>query len=290
MDVHLEDVPVREPAGLRGPERLDELGAAVEEAEAGRAEQVLEDAGAQEVDVELLHVERVRADGLVGVEQHERAALTRDPRDALDVEARAVAVADRGDRDERRLLVDRGVERLERDLGALRRDVDHLCAARFLCVPDLADRRELEVGKHDLRALRPVERRRERRDAGRLGGRDRDLVRLGADQVGAGRARPLCLLDPVLPRRAVLVPVAQVGLVGAAHGIRERPLRARVDVDLLLEDRKAVPAAGRERTQVANSHPVPVTYRTPASEGRPSTWLTAAVPDAGVRYVTDTRQ
>src|SRR5438552_1794527 len=48
VDVHLEDVPVREPAGLRGPERLDELGAAVEEAEPGRAEQILEDAGAQE--------------------------------------------------------------------------------------------------------------------------------------------------------------------------------------------------------------------------------------------------
>ena len=88
-----------------------------------------------------------------------RAALTRDSRDALHVEARAVAVADRGDRDERRLLVDRGVERLERNLGALRRDVDHLCAARFLCVVgvvpsalsrvmlrDTGDR--LELGRH----------------------------------------------------------------------------------------------------------------------------------------------
>ena len=48
------------------------------EAEAGRAEQVLEHAGGEHVDAELPHVERIRADRLVGVEHDERAALVRD--------------------------------------------------------------------------------------------------------------------------------------------------------------------------------------------------------------------
>ena len=61
-----------------------------------------------------MHVDRHRADRLVGVEQDERAALVRELDDALDVDAGAVAVADLRDRDECRLLVDRGVERLER--------------------------------------------------------------------------------------------------------------------------------------------------------------------------------
>ena len=38
----------------------------------------------EHVDAELAHVERIRADRLVGVEQDERAALVRDPRDLLD--------------------------------------------------------------------------------------------------------------------------------------------------------------------------------------------------------------
>ena len=161
VDVHLEDVAVGEPAGRRRLDRLDELAAAVEEPEPGRAEQVLEHAGDEEVAIQGAHVDRQRADRLVRVDQDERAALVREPRDRLDVVAAAVAEADVRDRDERRLLVDRLLEALERDrpvrLGGHVLDPH---AAPLLRVPDLADRRELEVADDDLVAAR-------RRSAGR---------------------------------------------------------------------------------------------------------------------------
>src|ERR687888_152904 len=156
-------------------ERLDERGRIgggdAEERAAGRAEQVLEHAGGEEVDVELPYVEGQRADRLVGVEEDEGAALVREARDRRDVEPRAVAVADMGDRDEQRVVVDRALEVLERDRAvAGLRDVDDARAPRLLRVPDLADGRELPVGEHDLRAARVAEAGGERADSGREGG------------------------------------------------------------------------------------------------------------------------
>ena len=203
------------------------------EAEPRGAEQVLEDAGRERVDAELLHVDRIRAGGLVGVEEHERAVLLADPRDLLGGQPRAVAVADGRDRDDRGALVDRA-------LDVLRRDDVHLRTAQLLRVPDLADRRELVVADHDLRPLREVDRTRERADACRERRRDRDVVGLRVHEPREGRARRLVALDPVVPRRAALVPADEVLLVGGAHGIGERALRARVDVDEPLEDREAL--------------------------------------------------
>ncbi len=113
--VHLEDVLVGEPAGRGRPDALDDLAPRVEEGEAGRAEQVLEHAGGEEVDAQLLHVERQRAGALVRVQHDERAALVRDARDLLHVDARAVPVADVRDRDDRRVVVDLALEALERE-------------------------------------------------------------------------------------------------------------------------------------------------------------------------------
>ena len=171
--------------------------------------------------------------------------------DALEVDAGAVAVADLRDRDERRALVDRGVERLERHDGrvALRHVADRE-AAVLLRVPDLPDGRELEVGDDD--AVAPAVRAQAARDgvhAGRDRGRDGDLVVVGADEAGEARARRLGALHPVLPGRALLVPVAQVVGVGAAHGVGEHALRAAVEVDLVLEQREAM--ADRVRQRVA---------------------------------------
>src|SRR5204862_7892786 len=87
---------------------------------------------------------------------------------------------------------------------------------------------------------------RERAHAGRARRRDSHLLGLGVDAAREGRARRLLPLPPVLPRRAVLVPVGQVLLVRGAHRIGQRALRARVDIDAPLEDREALPAALRE--------------------------------------------
>ena len=72
-----------------GQMRSTTLAPRVQEREPGRAEQVLENAGREEVDVELAHVERERAGGLVRVENDERAALVRDPRDLGSTSTRA---------------------------------------------------------------------------------------------------------------------------------------------------------------------------------------------------------
>jgi len=106
----------------------------------------------------------------------------RDARDLLDRQPRPVAVANRRDRDDRGLLVDRLVKALERDLHAVRRDVDDSRTAQLLRVPDLADRRELEVADHHLRARAELDRTRERTDAGRERGRHRDVVCCAVDE------------------------------------------------------------------------------------------------------------
>ena len=233
-----------------GHARSNELTAAVEEGQPGGAEEVLEHARSQEVDVERLDVHGERADRLVGVEQDEGAALPGELDDGLDVGHRTRPVGDVRDRDERRVLVDRPVERLQRH-GAVAGDPDVLDprAARRLRVPDLPDGRKLQVGDDDLRPARVAQAAGEGAHAGRERGRDRDLVRLRVDE--PCERRPPCIgaLDPVLPRSAVLVPIAEVRLVGAADGVGEGSLRAAVDVDEALEDREAVPDAVGKRAR-----------------------------------------
>ena len=150
--VHGEDVLVGEPAGLRRPDALDEVAAAVEEAKARGAEQVLEHARAEEVEAEPLDVDRQRADRLERVEEDERAALVRELDDRRNVDHRPVAVTDVRDRDEQRVVIDRALEMLDRNRSVGRcLDVDDTRAARFLGVPDLPDRRKFPVGEHHLR-------------------------------------------------------------------------------------------------------------------------------------------
>ncbi len=247
VDVHLEDVAVGEPACRSGRDPLHELAAAEEEAEAGGPEQVLEHPRGEEVAPERAHVDWERAHRLVGVHEDERSPLVGEPGHGLDVELASVAKTDVRHRDERRLLVDRRLEPLEGDrpvgLGGHVLDPH---AAAFLCVPDLADRRELEVAHDDLVAPLPEpEPAGERAHAGRDRGRHRHLVLVGADQPGDAAAGSFELVDPVLPRRAVLVPVGEIAGVGVAHGIGECALRAAVDVDTALEEWEAVPDPSR---------------------------------------------
>ena len=72
-DVHLEDVLVGEPAGLRRRQPREHLAPHPEEAEAGRGEQVLDRPARDEVGTERAHVDLDRARRLVAVGEHERA-------------------------------------------------------------------------------------------------------------------------------------------------------------------------------------------------------------------------
>jgi hypothetical protein len=137
LDLHVEDVLVREPAGLHRHQLLDEARPERHEREPGRGEQVLH--GPADDDVARLRgVERDRPDPLVAVDEHQRAVPACEPVDRLDVVHRPRPVGDEGGRDERGSLVDRGRIRLRLGL-----DLDDLCAAQLLRVRDLADRREL---------------------------------------------------------------------------------------------------------------------------------------------------
>ena len=245
---HLEDVPVGEPARCGRLDPLDELAPAEEEAEPSRAEEVLEHACAEEVAADRAHVDRHRAHRLVGVDQHQCPSLVRQPGDGLDVEPAAVPKTDVGHGDERGLLVDGGLEALERDRPVrLGRHVLDAHPASLLCVPDLADRRKLEVADHDLVAtLAEAQPARKRAHAGRDGGRHGDLVLVRFDEARDASAHRLQLPDPVLPRRAVLVPVGEVAVVRCTDRVGECALRAAVDVDALLEDGEPVPDPRRQ--------------------------------------------
>ena len=124
----------------------------------------------------------------------------------------------------------------------------HLGAAQLLRVRDLADRRELVLADHDAVAAAALER--ERRDdavdALRDGGRHRDLVGVAVEQLGEARAGRLGALDPELPLGAVLVPAGEVLLVGGAHPVRQRALRAGVEIGLVLEDRELAADRGAD--------------------------------------------
>ena len=140
--------------------------------------------------------------------------------DVTHVDHRAVSVTHVRDRDEERVLVDRGIEVLERKRSICRfLDVRHARAACFLRMPDLADRRKLPVGQHDLRAAREPQSALQRGDASRQRRRDGDLFRNGVDQIRKACARRFLPFDPVLPRRTFLVPVAEVLLVRVADRI-----------------------------------------------------------------------
>ena len=156
------------------------------------------------------------------------------------------------DGDQRRALVDRGLEALERDRPVrLGGHVDYADAAALLGVRDLTDRRKLEVADDDrVAALAEAQAAEQRADAGGDRSRHRDLVLVRVHQARNAAAHGLEPPDPVLPRRAVLVPVVEVPGVRLAHRVGERALRAAVDVDLPLEDREAVPDPSRQRSDI----------------------------------------
>ena len=242
-DGHGEDVLVGEPACLRRHERLAQRPSKPHEAEPCRAQQVLHGSGSDDVGAEGSDVELERTDRLVAVREEGRSRGVRELGDRRDVVA--VARAERHGRaaDERRPLVDRVGEALERDAAVvLRPDVDDLGAAKLLRVRDLTDRRELVLADDDPVPLaREIERRDEPAHPLRDGGRDRDVVGLGMDETGEGGSRGLVPLDPEIPLGAVLVPARDPALDCGAHAGRERPLRAGVRVDRVLEDRELVP-------------------------------------------------
>ncbi len=252
-DRHLENVLVGEPAGLGGEQGLDERAPDPHEPEPGRAEQVLDGSTRHDIGAERAHVDLDRPDRLVAVGEYECALGMRDVGDRGYVVAVAGAERNSGAADECRALVHDLGEALGRDRAVgFWRDVHDLGAPQRLRVCDLADGRELVLADDDAVPLTAqVEGGHERADPLRDGRRDRDLVRVGMDEAREAGASGFVPLDPELPLRAVFVPAAQPLLDRRTNTVRERALRARVEVDGVLEDRKLradrVPDAHRPR-------------------------------------------
>ena len=134
------------------------------EAEPGGAEQVLHRAARHDIGTERPHVELEGAECLVAVGEDDRAVLVAELRDRRHVVAMPRPERDGGAANERRPLVDRLGEALERDAAVrFRTDVDDLGTPQLLRVRDLANRGELVLTDDDAVPLaREVERRDER--------------------------------------------------------------------------------------------------------------------------------
>jgi hypothetical protein len=219
LDLHVEDVLVREPAGLDRDELLNEPGPKRHEREPRRGEQVLD--GAADDDVACLRgVDRNRADPLIAVDEHQRPVLPGDPVDRLDVVHCAGPIGDEGRGDEGGALVDRGCVRLR-----IRLDLDDLGAAQLLRMRDLPDRREFVLRDDDpVAGAAELKRGDEPADRGGDGGLNRDVVGRRAEQPGECCPRRLRPLDPMVPLGAVLVPTVEVLLVGGPHSVGKGPL------------------------------------------------------------------
>ena len=136
-------------------------------------------------------------------------------------------------------------------------DVHDLGAPELLGVRDLTDRGELVLADHD-----PVpsgvegKRRDERAHALRHGRGDRDVVRLGVEQARHARAELLVPLDPEVPLRPVRVPAGEPLLDRRTNAVRERTLRAGVEVRRRLEDRELAADRSADAGRKRRTHPV----------------------------------
>ena len=91
-------------------EPLDELAPHIEVGDARGAELVLERAGHEEIDAELVNIDRTAAGALIVVDQAPRTALVTELHQRGDVDAIAVAKTDLRRRHNQRAIVDqRGV-------------------------------------------------------------------------------------------------------------------------------------------------------------------------------------
>ena len=200
----------------------------------------------------VAHVQLDRAARLVAVGQDERTCRVCRLRDRRHVVAVPRAVGERRAADERGALVDRRGELLGRDRPVVARPhVDDLRTTELLRVGDLADRRELVLADHDPVALAVERQRRDKRaDALRDRRRDRDVVCLGVEQPRDRASERLVPVDPEAPFGPVRVPAREPLVDCRADGVRERALRARVEVGRGLEDRKLVADRGADTTRL----------------------------------------
>ncbi len=164
-----------------------------------------------------MHVERQRADRLIGIDHERGTPAVADlgkPRDVLDVATRVVHVPGAHDRG---ALVDRTLEELERhgdavwavheldlDAGALERE------------PGVAVGRKVDVRHDDLVPLGIVEGRRDRDEGGRHRRLERHLVQIRSKNAREVGAQLVEEADPVL------VPGAAAKLAPRARVLGER--------------------------------------------------------------------
>ena len=231
----------------------------------GRGEQVLDRAARDEVGPERARVELDRADGLVAVGQHERALRVRDLGDRRR-RRRGDPCGTRSSRSRRGPCARRSPRRSAR-AGSMPSASGRTCttsAPRSACAcaiwPTVGNSYSLitmrvrpprSSGSAETMAFTPCE----TDVVTAISSVEACSSRANADAGGLGT------LDPVLPLGAVRVPAVEVLLVGGAHPMRERALRARVQVGRVREDRELLDAGKRSVGSSSRGHRGSVTPR-----------------------------
>ena len=237
--VERERLGAAEPAGHRGTQRLGELASDVEECDPGRPHEVLETPARERVHSEHFHVDRLGAERLVRIDEHEcPVGMSRagDRGDVLLPSIHEVGVRRRHDgRSIGDARVIRG--RVYRPVGGKRNPFD-FGASRLLCKPDVPHGRELCSARYH--ASPPSVKRecaREGTHGVGDGAHDRHLVHLGVDQPGEGAAATFDLADPGVPIHAVAPPGLEVRVGRPAGVVGCWRLRAVVHRHRMREER-----------------------------------------------------
>ena len=148
LRVEVEHACVSEPTGDRRPKRLRQGPPDVEERDPGPAEEPLEPARHEHVDVRRVHVGRQLAGGLVGIDQGEGSVTVGDLRDRADVLDRAARVIDMRGRDEGGAVVRGRFEEVWRHVNPVLGRHENTLRDR-LHRPLIRERREFQIREDD---------------------------------------------------------------------------------------------------------------------------------------------
>ena len=247
--VEPELVAVPEPPRHRRSELPGQGLPYIEEDDPRSAEQPFQSAGRQEVDAGVPHIQWHLPHRLVGVDQTERALGVGGGGDRRDVLDRAAGEVHVRGRDQRRALIDRAGDRVDRHRHLVRAlHHDDLDPAALLGEPLIGDRRKVEGGENDLRALAIVERLGHRAHGDGDTGSQRDLPRIRADDRAIAAPQVRQRLPPhVVPGGGpACLPLIQEFRYFAARAIAQGAQGAGVQVDAVAEDRELA-AVARQR-------------------------------------------
>ena len=189
IGIETELLPVAEPARGARRQRRQQVGARIDERDAGAAQQPLEPAARIEVRVDGTHIDRYLPRCLVPVDQRQRPVPVRDRGDRCRILDAPAGEEDVARRHQCRPVVERALVQLERHPHAVGTLQHHdLDPVRHPRQPLVGNGREVERCYHHLGTPCVVQRLGDAGERGRNVGVQRDRSRRGADHPPIRRA------------------------------------------------------------------------------------------------------